>query len=144
MLYFRGKCLGVLKVCWQHPLKVLGTCFTLHYKKTIINSSAWPKIQNRFRHLTFFRNVVLDLTSAPLTKLQYLFSLPKSGIFVQAAHQNYCTHGACSKNTIKLNFFDRPKPKNYVAPWQCFRANHTLEDPLKNSTVTHVVTGRGS
>ena len=44
--------------------------------------------------------MVLDLTSAPLTKLKYLFSPPKSGIFVQAAHQNYCTPGACSEKNL--------------------------------------------
>jgi hypothetical protein len=52
-------------------------------------------------NLNFLGNQFWDLTSAPLTKLQYLFSRSISGIFVQAAHKNYCTRGACSKNAIK-------------------------------------------
>ena len=52
--------------------------------------------------LNFLGNQFWDLTSAPLTKLQYLFSRSISGIFVQAAHKNYCTRGACSKNAIKI------------------------------------------
>jgi hypothetical protein len=36
-----------------------------------------------FINWLFFRQVVLDLTNALLTRLQYLFSPPKSGIFVQ-------------------------------------------------------------
>jgi hypothetical protein len=53
---------------------------------------------------TFLGNQFWDLTSAPLTKLQYLFSRSKSEIFVQAAHKNYCTRGACSETAIKTKY----------------------------------------
>jgi hypothetical protein len=52
-------------------------------------------------NLTLLGNQFWDLTSAPLTKLQYLFSWSISGIFVRAAYRNYCTHGACSETAIK-------------------------------------------
>jgi hypothetical protein len=53
-------------------------------------------------NLNFLGNQFWDLTSAPLTKLQYLFSWSISGIFVRAAHKNYCTRGACSETAIKI------------------------------------------
>ena len=54
---------------------------------------------------------LLDLISASLPKLQYLFSTSMSGIFVQAAHQNYRTCGACSKNAMKRVIFLILHPK---------------------------------
>ena len=52
-------------------------------------------------NLTLLGSQFWDLTSAPLTKLQYLFSRSISGIFVRAAQKNYCTRGACSETAIK-------------------------------------------
>jgi hypothetical protein len=55
-------------------------------------------------NLTLLGSQFWDLTSAPLTKLQYLFSPSISGIFVQAAHKNYCTRGACFETAIKTKY----------------------------------------
>jgi hypothetical protein len=49
-------------------------------------------------------NQFWDLSSAPLTKLQYLFSQSISNFFVRAEHKNYCTHGACSETAIKTKY----------------------------------------
>ena len=57
---------------------------------------------NRFRPQPFFRHMVLDLTSAPLTKLQYLISHLILGICLLFTHQNYSAHRAFSKNAIKM------------------------------------------
>ncbi len=42
--YLSENCLGALKVCWQHPLKVLGICLTIHNKKLLISSFTWLKV----------------------------------------------------------------------------------------------------
>jgi len=64
-LYFSGNCLGALKVCWQHPLKVLGTwCLTIQYNKTIKLYPYW-----RIYAPAYKTSIVIGLIARNVCKL---------------------------------------------------------------------------